>query len=158
MKILIDIPDEQYEYIKKSDKNTFAAVSSKECMLYAIKNGTPIPTEGDLISRSALKKSFSGYTLFTADTVIEHIDTAPTVVACTPDEVKAIVETMVNLATKNVKENRPLGEWKRHDDWVNGIYVGGFYHVNCPNENGYYSRWTTNFCPNCGAIMKDGTE
>jgi len=56
MKLIIDIPDEQYEYIKKSDKNTFAAVSSKECMLHAIKNGTPVSTEGDLISRSALKK------------------------------------------------------------------------------------------------------
>ena len=48
MRLLIDIPDEQYEYIKKSDKNTFAAVSSKECMLYAIKNGIPISTDNDL--------------------------------------------------------------------------------------------------------------
>ena len=57
MKLLIEIPDEQYEYIKKSDKNTFAAVSSKECMLYAIKNGIPYDTSGDLISRSELKKA-----------------------------------------------------------------------------------------------------
>lgn len=49
---------------------------------------------------------------------------------------------------------RPQGEWKRHDEWRNHIYIGGFYHVNCPNENGYYSKWTTNFCPNCGAKMR----
>ena len=41
MKLIIDIPDDQYEFIKKSDKNTFAEVASKECMLYAIKNGIP---------------------------------------------------------------------------------------------------------------------
>lgn len=50
MQIVIDIPDEQYEFIKRSDKNAFATVSSKECMLYAIKNGTVLPKEhGDLI-------------------------------------------------------------------------------------------------------------
>ena len=53
---------------------------------------------------------------------------------------------------------RQKGEWKRHDEWVHGIYVGGFYHVNCPNENGYYSKWTYNFCPNCGADMRGDEE
>lgn len=49
MKMIINIPDEQYEYIRLSDKNTFAAVSSKECMLHAIKNGTPISNNFELI-------------------------------------------------------------------------------------------------------------
>ena len=53
---------------------------------------------------------------------------------------------------------RPKGEWARHDKWVSGEYVGGFYHINCPNEDGYYSKWETNFCPNCGAEMERGTE
>ena len=89
MKIIIDIPDEQYEYIKKSDKNTFAAVSSKECMLYAIKNGIPYDTSGDLISRSALKEDFAdmreGYPIFSDNEMLSTkdiakiIDTAPTV-------------------------------------------------------------------------------
>ena len=48
---------------------------------------------------------------------------------------------------------RTTGEWARHDEWVGGEYVGGFYHVNCPCEDGYYSKWRTNFCPNCGQPM-----
>lgn len=55
--------------------------------------------------------------------------------------------------------NRPQGEWARHDKWVGGEYVGGFYHVNCPIEDGYYSKWRTNFCPNCGQpMMKEDAE
>lgn len=50
---------------------------------------------------------------------------------------------------------RPTGEWERHDEWRNGEYIGGFYHVNCPCEDGYYSKWETNFCPNCGAEMRN---
>lgn len=48
------------------------------------------------------------------------------------------------------------GEWARHDEWRGGEYIGGFYHVNCPCEDGYYSKWETNFCPNCGLPMKKG--
>lgn len=43
MKIVIDIPEEEYRWIEKSDKTVFADVASKECMLHAIKNGTPLP-------------------------------------------------------------------------------------------------------------------
>lgn len=48
----------------------------------------------------------------------------------------------------------PQGEWKRHDEWVNGEYVGGFYHVNCPCEDGYFVQWRMNYCGNCGAPMQ----
>lgn len=48
------------------------------------------------------------------------------------------------------------GEWARHDEWRGGEYIGGFYHVNCPCEDGYYSKWRTNFCPNCGLPMQKG--
>ena len=53
-------------------------------------------------------------------------------------------------------DTTPQGEWKRHDEWRTGEYIGGFYHVNCPCEDGYYSKWETNFCPNCGLPMKKG--
>lgn len=43
MKILIDIPEEEYKWIKRSDNTAVAALCSKECMLHAIKNGTPLP-------------------------------------------------------------------------------------------------------------------
>lgn len=42
MKLIIDIPDEEYRWIKKSDNTIFADISEKECMLHAIKNGTPL--------------------------------------------------------------------------------------------------------------------
>lgn len=54
------------------------------------------------------------------------------------------------------KNTRPKGEWARHDYWRGGEYIGGFYHVNCPCEDGYYSKWRTNFCPNCGLPMQKG--
>ena len=41
MKLIIDIPEEQYIFIKLSDKSVFADASSKECMLNSIKNGIP---------------------------------------------------------------------------------------------------------------------
>lgn len=61
----------------------------------------------------------------------------------------------LDLAIKALEE-RPQGEWERHDEWRSGEYIGGFYHVNCPCEDGYYSKWETNFCPNCGLPMKKG--
>ena len=41
MKLIIEIPEEQYKYIKLSDKTIFAAASSKECMMHAIRDGIP---------------------------------------------------------------------------------------------------------------------
>ena len=52
MQLIIDIPEEEYRWIKKSDKTVFADVASKECMLHAIKNGTP------LSKYTSLKKSY----------------------------------------------------------------------------------------------------
>jgi hypothetical protein len=41
IELVIKIPEEEYRWIKKSDKTVFADVASKECMLHAIKTGTP---------------------------------------------------------------------------------------------------------------------
>ena len=57
MQIVIDIPEEKYRWIKKSDNSIFADIAEKECMLYAIKNGTPLPKgHGDLIDAKELLK------------------------------------------------------------------------------------------------------
>lgn len=63
--------------------------------------------------------------------------------------------SLADIIVNKSKPDRPQGEWKRHDEWRNGEYIGGFYHVNCPCEDGYYSKWETNFCPNCGAEMRN---
>lgn len=69
---------------------------------------------------------------------------------------KTIQMHVINAIQTSIPyEERPQGEWKRHDEWRNGEYIGGFYHVNCPCEDGYYSKWETKFCPNCGADMQD---
>lgn len=104
----------------------------------------------DLISRSALKEEIEnliGYSL-SYEALLNAIENAPTVEQKYYERIIAQINPVI--------EERPQGEWKRHDEWVNGIYVGGFYHANCPNENGYYSKWTTNYCPNCGAKMQQG--
>lgn len=43
MQIVIDIPEEQYSIILLSDKTALSEFASKEAMMYAIKEGTPLP-------------------------------------------------------------------------------------------------------------------
>lgn len=90
------------------------------------------------------------------ETINNVIDNAPTVEAKTTAD--CIIAYGDGYETARRLSERPQGEWKRHDEWRNGEYIGGFYHVNCPCEDGYYSKWETNFCPNCGAEMKGGAE
>lgn len=82
----------------------------------------------------------------------------------TAEEKQGLIDALKKSRLKVVKLDDIegiRGEWARHDEWVNGEYVGGFYHVNCPViEEGYalYSRWETRFCPNCGAPMLKGGD
>lgn len=70
---------------------------------------------------------------------------------------KTIQANVINAIRNGIPyEERSQGEWARHDEWVGGKYVGGFYHINCPVEDGYYSKWEYNYCPNCGLPMKKG--
>ena len=43
IELVIKIPEEQYNMILLSDKTVMAECASKEAMMYAIKNGTPLP-------------------------------------------------------------------------------------------------------------------
>lgn len=145
----------------------------------------------DLISREALKKAIETYDKFAYlpngklcpcrdlvelemyvpyihfDDVIKAIDNAPTVkFSLMPaDESKdeAYMRGYEKGKVEGILRNNaiPQGEWARHDEWRNGEYIGGFYHINCPEiEKGMalFSKWETNFCPNCGAQMKGGAE
>lgn len=47
MKLVIDIPDNEYKTILRSDETWAASCASKECMMYVIKTGTPLPTLTD---------------------------------------------------------------------------------------------------------------
>ena len=141
-------------------------------------------SKGDLISREALKNDISEkvcdkferwnktITCAEFETFIRDvIDDAPTVELSpvinmkplTAEEKQGFIDAFKKSGFNAVKlyDEGIQGEWARHDEWVNGEYVGGFYHVNCPViEEGYalYSRWETCFCPNCGAPMLKGGD
>ena len=66
MKRIIDIPEEQYNFIRLSDKSVFADASSKECMLNSIKNSTSYEErpQGEWIRLDLAKRviaKFKGY-------------------------------------------------------------------------------------------------
>ena len=74
MQIVIDIPEEEYNWIIKSDKTVFADVASKECMLHAIKNGTPLPKRhGALIDREELRNKYASWYNLAIDKSINAI-------------------------------------------------------------------------------------
>ena len=55
IELVIKIPKDEYRWIIKSNETVFADVASKECMMHAIKNGTPLPKgHGKLIDADAL--------------------------------------------------------------------------------------------------------
>lgn len=132
-------------------------------------NAPTVETSGDLISRSVLKKAYFNAiekSSIGEVSIVNLIDNATTVCAENVDKVMIEHETIalskgLQMGYEQARKDfeRPQGKWARHDEWVGGEYVGGFYHVNCPEiekETALYSRWTTNFCPNCGAEMRGG--
>jgi len=49
IELVVKVPENEYGRILKSDETVFADAASKECMLYAIKNGVVLPKgHGDL--------------------------------------------------------------------------------------------------------------
>lgn len=178
VKLLIEIDEGKYDHIKNG------CLLSVEALYNAIANGIPYNPSGDSISREALKNDISEkvcdkferwnktITCAEFETFIRDvIDDAPTVELSpvinmkplTKEERQGLIDAFKKsrLTVVKLDDERPQGEWARHDEWVNGEYVGGFYHVNCPViEEGYalYSRWETCFCPNCGAPMLKGGD
>lgn len=43
IELVIKIPEDEYRWVVESDETAFANIASKECMLHAIKHGTPLP-------------------------------------------------------------------------------------------------------------------
>lgn len=76
MQIVIDIPEEEYEFIRDHEKeNPFGWKSTKEIVRNAILNGIPLPKgHGELIDRNDLKyekyNSYA-YAIANAPTIIE---------------------------------------------------------------------------------------
>ena len=149
MKLIIDIPDYSLEEVQNGS-------IASSVILKAVKNGTPINTEGDLISRSALKEEIlkkRGLSWESMQNIFcitgKELDNAPTV-----EPEKAKEGELVKAYTKGfdvgVKTVRSQGEWVKMSDRF------GFYFA-C-NKCGYDRAKSdnANFCPNCGAIMTKG--
>ena len=76
VELVIRIPEEEYRWIMKSNVTVFADVASKECMLHAIKNGTPLPKgHGKLFDAREYEKSIRKH-YFDNDTVIRCTEIA----------------------------------------------------------------------------------
>ena len=86
MKLIIDIDDKEYEFIKDLRSLMIGRGTCKTIqynVINAIKNGTPVSTDGDLISREALKQALdeqmNNFEENCRDSVFDIIDNAPTV-------------------------------------------------------------------------------
>ena len=132
------------------------------------KNGDIIPMackedKGDLISRSALKKTFENACIYGLPlnelygAILKIINSAPTV---EPNEVYMTGEDY-NLYMEGYKSGlsdgrkdaeRPKGEWKVYGK-QGGIPITD-YCTNCKYEMMWYKN-KYNFCPNCGADMRN---
>ena len=136
----------------------------------------------DLISRSALLKAFSesnhiketasGLDVMEMLAIKETVDNAPTVEAYTEEDIKRTIKENFDLGYEMAKNKyekpkeselvkaytkgfdtgvetvRPKGEWVKPNRPTNGLYV---ICNQCQCEN----PLRTNFCPNCGADMRN---
>lgn len=126
------------------------------CMFF---EPTPVSTEGDLISREALKEDlFIKFGNQLPNGLLEEIDNAPT------------VETDIEVVAKDAydhgytdgwkerfgePEERPQGEWEviRVAD-----HRGVHYSFVCPFCNYEREYYKKNFCEECGADLRGGTD
>ena len=137
-----------------------------------IENAPAVPekSQGDLISREALKKALIeahinrtlSFDIATFGCVMNTIDNAPTVEPCKDCEDKRQAEyirhgsswhELQSLRKFKEEHERPQGEWGK---WV-------ISEIRCPNcleyfQTDCYSTEELKKCPNCGVEMKGGAE
>jgi len=162
MKLIIDIPDDIYNkkvlQAPKPPNNTYIE--------WYVLHGKPYEeTQGDLVSREALKKAIEQYQIQwnkncdidiakwnCCGTILAIIDNAPTVhhPNCDTCEDKAKQYTLGFQDGYLTGKERPKGEWiddKEYPYLANCSNCG--YQMNTHEEHGYFK-----FCPNCGAGCK----
>lgn len=109
--------------------------------------------QGDLISREALKKALQPYLeidgkgFISVLNAIELIDNAPTFTDRT-EEVLSLQNTIAKLVDGIAENARPKGKWVYTDDMYETLVCSV-----CGIDTKDYIRH--NFCPNCGADMRD---
>ena len=171
MKLIVDIPDEMVEAVKI---NQYCGTKGR--LEDIIANGTPYNPSGDLISRSdALKAVDTRHEELLHDTeyrrkhcqidllgIKKHILAIPTVEAYSFEQVQELVKLNQQFAQEIENLKRPKSEWKETTHlWETNLsggmgYDWGYYYA-CPICSLEVSE-KTDFCPQCGADMRDGVE
>jgi hypothetical protein len=81
IELVIKIDEEQYNMILLSDKTAISEFVSKEAMMYAIKNGIPLPKgHGRLIDGDAIDTRYSD------PEVVEILDDVPTIIGADKED------------------------------------------------------------------------
>ena len=151
MKLMIDIPD----YDLNDIQNGSIACGQ---VLKAVKNGTPVTTDEDLISREALKTTINSVVdeeirfeqawAMGLKYSLKIINKAPTV------EITDYDTGYQDGLEDGLNDIRPQGEWidcKNIPYLANCSHCG--YQMDTHEERGYFK-----FCPYCGARMGGDTE
>lgn len=137
MKLIIDIDEKDYANIKDCPTDYEYSVA-----LMTIANGTPVSNEGDLISRSELKKvlieEYEAREHYIGEIILKAIDNAPTV-----EPTFGLFKEM--LCAECGK--RPQGEWIHYL----GCGIGKAVCSEC-GQVGEIKK----YCGNCGADMRKG--
>ena len=136
MKRIIDIPDEVYSDIQEGIIRKHI-----DKVFVAIVNGTPVSNEGDLISRSALKKAILEHCrseieainhFWYDDTIISLINNAPSVDTFTFDDMKKGINVGYKAGRLTEKWERPQSEWipvsERLPEDRNLVLVTAYWH------------------------------
>ena len=164
MKVVIDIPEKDLEFIKDLTfvggfRGNTKTIQSN--VINAIRNGKPYEkTTSDLINRAALKEQIDSVQ-YTKEFCIEHqidysismqmlglvIDNAPTV-DISGSEYFPYRTAYFNGLSDGIATSRPQGKWIKDEE--HSITIDMFKCTICGFWNG---ATHFNFCPNCGAKM-----
>ena len=121
----------------------------------------------ELIDREALKESFNIEELYWGRRINDIIDNAPTVRPSfvlkdmTEEDIENFKVAYQRATSKGliIKTDRPHGKWL---GWINEIWGGTtIYCSNCKidalrDKNNHFVK--SNFCPNCGADMREAND
>lgn len=135
MKLIIDI--DENVFTRLFDNGTEGiSVEDRIEVGKAIRKGTPVSTEGDLISREALKKAlkeiFDTVEVVLFDDIIATIDNAPTV------EVGYLTNCANCERVEKIRANaRPQGEWVRKEDVIHLLerWSDGYSYIEIPTND-----------------------
>jgi hypothetical protein len=171
MRLIIDIDDEMVcNDIKNKALEPTSATD--EAIINALYNGTPVSTDGDLISREALKKALNA----NCDTLCPDKNTNWCEHCCPHNDFEDLIDndpTVELTEEQAIDKLHETGWLPRHDkemterpqgEWLDEKFVA--FHLTCnkcgcnirrQKEEVFEGDYAYNFCPNCGAKMGGST-